>query len=187
MQPENQVLARGLRRRDPDLLDRLIQQYHYRLFRYLLYLTGDRQAAEDFFQETWLRVIDRGSQYNSKWKFENWLFTIARNLVIDFRRKKQPESLADAPDAEGGMQQRDFAALDGVSFIDTLAEREAGQRVMAALALLPAAYREVLLLRFQEDLSLEEIGEVTGAALSTVKSRLYRGLDELRVRLEAAS
>jgi RNA polymerase sigma-70 factor (ECF subfamily) len=187
MQPENQVLARGLRRRDPDLLDHLIQQYHYRLFRYLLYLTGNRQAAEDFFQETWLRVIERGSQYNSKWKFENWLFTIARNLVIDFRRKKRPESLADAAEPEGGTQQREFAALDGVSPIDTLAESEAGQRVMAALAFLPAAYREVLLLRFQEDLSLEEIAEVTRAPLSTVKSRLYRGLDELRVRLEAAS
>src|SRR5690348_1573492 len=81
MERETQALARGLRRRDPDLLDRLIEQYHYRLFRYLLYLTGSREAAEDFFQETWVRVIDRGHQYNSKFKFETWLFTIARNLV----------------------------------------------------------------------------------------------------------
>ena len=89
MERETQALARGLRRRDPDLLDRLIEQYQYRLLRYLLYLTGSREAAEDFFQETWVRVIDRGHQYNGRFKFETWLFTIARNLVIDLRAERR--------------------------------------------------------------------------------------------------
>jgi RNA polymerase sigma-70 factor, ECF subfamily len=104
MERDTEALARGLRRRDPDLLDRLIEQYHYRLFRYLLYLTGSRETAEDFFQETWVRVIDRGHQYKAKFKFETWLFTIARNLVIDFHRRKTAESL-DAFDERAKRQQ----------------------------------------------------------------------------------
>jgi RNA polymerase sigma-70 factor, ECF subfamily len=184
MERDTEALARGLRRRDPDLLDRLIEQYHYRLFRYLLYLTGSRETAEDFFQETWVRVIDRGHQYKAKFKFETWLFTIARNLVIDFQRRRTEESL-DAL-VEPGKRQKmpELAAPDSFSPAELAAAREKRDRVAAALAGLSAAYREVLLLRFQEELSLEEIAAVVAAPLSTVKSRLYRGLTELREMLE---
>src|SRR5437879_2813873 len=90
---EAKSIARGLQRRDPDLLDSLIEQYQYRLFRYLVYITGNKERAEDFFQETWIRVLERGHQYNGKSKFEAWLFAIARNLVIDWQRSKKAQSL----------------------------------------------------------------------------------------------
>src|SRR6476620_6245918 len=93
MTDDAQALAQRLRRRDPDLLDQLIEQYQFRLFRYLLHLTASRERAEDFFQETWLRVLERGHQYDGKWKFEAWLFAIARNLVLDWHRRKKPQSL----------------------------------------------------------------------------------------------
>ncbi len=64
MRDEAKSIARGLQKRDPDLLDRLIQQYQYRLFRYLVYITGKKERAEDFFQETWIRVLERGHQYD---------------------------------------------------------------------------------------------------------------------------
>ena len=76
------------------------------------------------------------------------------------------------------------AAPDNLSPADLAAAHEESERVWAALVRLPAFYREVLLLRFQEDLSLEEIAAVVAAPLSTVKSRLYRGLSELREMLE---
>jgi RNA polymerase sigma-70 factor, ECF subfamily len=184
MERETEALARGLRRRDPDLLDHLIEQYHYRLFRYLLYLTGNREAAEDFFQETWVRVIDRGHQYKGNFKFETWLFTIARNLVIDCHRRKTRESLDAFVEPGKGQQMPEPPAPDNLSPAELAAAHEESNRVAAALARLSAAYREVLLLRFQEDLSLKEIAGVVAAPLSTVKSRLYRGLDELREMLE---
>src|SRR6185437_1593267 len=59
MADDTKALAQGLKRRDPQLLDQLIEQYQYRLFRYLLYLTSSRERAEDFFQETWIRVLER--------------------------------------------------------------------------------------------------------------------------------
>ena len=183
MERETQALARGLRRRDPDLLDCLIEQYQYRLFRYLLYLTGSREAAEDFFQETWVRVIDRGHQYNGKFKFETWLFTIARNLVIDFRRRKTMGSLDALVEPVEGQPMVEPATPDNLSPADLAAAHEESERIGAALGRLPAVYREVLLLRFQEDLTLEEIAAIVAAPLSTVKSRLYRGLTELREKL----
>ena len=66
MESETSAIARGLRRRDPDLLDRLIEQYQHRLLRYLVSLTADRAIAEDLFQETWMRVLERGDQYDGR-------------------------------------------------------------------------------------------------------------------------
>src|ERR1700688_2522561 len=88
MESEASATARGLRRRDPDLLDRLIEQYQHRLLRYLLYLTGNRELAEDLFQETWIRVLERGHQFNHRFAFSTWLFAVAHNLTIDHMRRK---------------------------------------------------------------------------------------------------
>src|ERR1700690_1448194 len=93
MAAENTEIARGLQRRDPELLDHLIETYQHRLLRYLLHLTGRRELAEDFFQETWIRVLERGRQYDGRREFRAWLFAIAPNLVMDSFRRKQPVSL----------------------------------------------------------------------------------------------
>jgi RNA polymerase sigma-70 factor (ECF subfamily) len=186
MEDERQEIARGLRRRDPDLLEGLIGRYRYRLFRYLLCLTGRRELAEDLFQETWIRVLERGHQYNRKWKFEAWLFSIARNLVIDYQRRRQPRFLDLLGGAEGEEVELEIEAKGVASAFELLSQREDGERLAGALDRLPATYREVLVLRFQEDLALEEIAAVVAAPLSTVKSRLYRGLEALRQLLERA-
>src|SRR5262252_3424613 len=96
---EARTISEGLRRRDVALLHRLVECYQYRLTRYLLYLTGRRELAEDLFQETWLRVLERGSQFDGRSRFEPWLFSIARNLVMDHFRKKKMVSL-DTPIGE---------------------------------------------------------------------------------------
>ncbi len=183
MEREAQAIARGLRRRDPDLLDGLIERYQYRLFRYLLYLTGSRERAEELFQETWIRVLERGKQYDGKSKFEAWLFAIARHLAIDLLRRKQPQSM-EALTGATQEPQIQFPASGERSAFESLAQREQGERLAGALVQLSATYREVLVLRFQEDMSLEEIAAVIEAPLSTVKSRLYRGLEAMRELLE---
>src|SRR5690348_3155619 len=98
MADENTDIVRGLRRRDPELLDRLIEQYQHRLLRYLVYLSGRRDLAEDFFQETWVHVLERGGQYDGRHEFSTWLFTIARHLVIDHLRRERPTSLEGLTD-----------------------------------------------------------------------------------------
>lgn len=184
MEHENAEIARGLRRRDPELLDRLIEQYQHRLLRYLLYLTGSRETAEDIFQETWVRVLERGAQYDGRHDFSTWLFAVARNLVIDLARRKKFASLDSMADEEG--QPVQIEATGQPSAFDSLVTQQDSERVRSALAHIPAEYREALVLRFHEELSLEEISRVTGAPLGTIKSRIYRGLNTLIPRLKGA-
>ena len=179
MEREGAEIARGLRRRDSDLLDHLIEVYQHRLLRYLIYLTGNRERAEDLFQETWMRVLERGSQYNGKSRFDTWLFAIARHLVIDSSRKKTAMSLEALTNPQDGGIPMEFASAQPTPF-DFTHMREETERVSAALIHLEVAQREVVMLRFQEDMSLDEIAAITGAPLSTVKSRLYRGLEALK-------
>jgi len=167
----------------PWLLDRLIEQYQHRLFRYLLYITGDRAHAEDFFQETWMRVLERGHQYDGKSKFEAWLFAIARHLVIDWQRTKKAQSL-DAltdPELERPLQ---LANESKPSPLHQMLAQEKEENVQASLLKIRAIYREVLVLRFREELQIEEMAGVLSIPVSTVKSRLYRGLDALRGALQ---
>jgi RNA polymerase sigma-70 factor (ECF subfamily) len=176
---ENAAIAHGLKRQDPELLDQLIELYQHRLLRYLLFLTGKREVAEDLFQETWMRVLLRGTQYNGKARFDTWLFTIARNLVIDLSRKRTMASLDEM--REGGDDDRPFEiVMVGPSPLEQFQSREDCAEVEELLLKLEPIYREVLVLRFYEELSLEEISTVTRAPLSTVKSRLYRGLAALK-------
>src|ERR1700730_13045841 len=178
MADDTKSLALGLKRRAPELLDALIEQYQYRLFRYLMYITCNREHAEDFFQETWIRVLERGHQYDGKSKFEAWLFSIARHLVIDWQRQKKVQSLDALTNPDEGAP-LEFAD-DDPSPLNLVLTQESEVTVQASLEKLPAIYREVLLLRFQEELDLAEIATVLSAPISTVKSRLYRGLEDLR-------
>ena len=182
MRDEAKSIARGLQKRDPDLLDRLIEQYQYRLFRYLLYITGDKARAEDFFQETWIRVLERGHQYDGKSKFEAWLFAIARHLVIDWQRTKKAQSLDALTDPEQDKPLQ-IANESEPSPLHQVLAQEKEENVQASLEKIPAIYREVLVLRFQEELQIEEMAGVLSVPISTVKSRLYRGLDALRSAL----
>jgi len=178
MADENAEIALGLRRRDPDLLDRLIEQYQHRLLRYLVHLTGRREVAEDLFQETWVRVLERGRQYDGRRDFTGWLFTIARNLFVDQQRRRQPRSEDPAELAT--------AATGQPSALELAMQHEQSEQILAGMEQLSAEYREALSLRFQEGMSLEEIAGVTGAPLGTVKSRIYRGLIALEPWLKGA-
>jgi len=180
MTDDAKSIARGLKQRDPELLDLLIEQYQFRLFRYLLHLTGSRERAEDFFQETWVRVLERGSQYDGRWKFEAWLFTIARNLVLDWHRRKKPESFESLRGPEEDAPAFDVRDEKSVTPLESVLSNEQREGVHTSLGKIPAVYREVLVLRFQEEMQLEEISVVLSTPISTVKSRLYRGLEALR-------
>src|SRR5260370_10351080 len=188
MESDASAIARGLRRRDPDLMDRLIEQSQHRLLRYLVYLAGNRELAEDLFQETWIRVLERGHQYDGKHEFSTWLYAVARNLTIDYLRKKSPLSLDGIND--GLMEEENSGPLEPADTRplawEVMQQRDHTERINAALVSIPAEYREAVVLRFQEGLALDEIATVTGARLGTVKSSLYRGLNLLMSQLKGA-
>jgi RNA polymerase sigma-70 factor (ECF subfamily) len=87
-----------MRRGDPDALTAVISRYQHRLYRYLLRLVREPAAADDLFQQTWLRVMEKIGRYDARRNFESWLFSVAHNLAIDAWRGKRGESLDDAGD-----------------------------------------------------------------------------------------
>jgi RNA polymerase sigma-70 factor (ECF subfamily) len=179
---DTQQIARGLRRRDVTLLGALVAQYQYRLVRYLIYILGSREAVDDLVQETWLRVLERGRTYDGQSRFEPWLFTIARNLALDTLRKRRVFSL-DSSDDDPGHAIAPPVSADPSPF-EQAARTEDAHRLAQSLATLEPIYREALVLRFQEDLSLKEMASVVGAPVSTVSTRIYRGLEALRAHME---
>ena len=182
MNTDTQQIARGLRQRDLTLLHGLVDQYQYRLVRYFIYLTGRRDLVDDLVQETWLRVLERGRSYNGVSRFEPWLFTIARHLAIDQGRRQRTFSL-DEEDSIESIHAPLQPASNAPSPFELAARTEDAARIAHALQTLEPIYREALVLRFQEDLSLQEMSTVTGASVSTISSRIYRGLAALRVHM----
>ncbi|MEO7004726.1 MAG: RNA polymerase sigma factor, partial [Acidobacteriaceae bacterium] len=134
------------------------------------------------FQETWLRVLERGSQFNGRSRFDTWMFAIARNLMLDQARKRGLVSLDEVMDPERSSPFE--PAAEQSSPFDHFYSQEQAARVGQALLKLHPLYREVLVLRFHEEMSLDEIARVSSAPLSTVKSRLYRGMAALKPLLD---
>jgi RNA polymerase sigma-70 factor (ECF subfamily) len=172
-----------LKKRDPGTVSELINRYQHRLYRFLVRLVRDPATAEDLFQQTWVRIIEKIGSYDSRRNFEAWLFAIARNLAIDHLRRMREVSLDVADDS--GQAPVDRLISDRRDVLGQLLEFERGALLASTIQELPAIHREILTLRFEEDMKLEQIAEVAGIPLSTVKSRLHRALESLRRRIEA--
>ena len=149
--------------------------------RYLVYVLGRRDGVDDMVQETWLRVMERGKSYDGRSRFEPWLFTVARHLAIDFLRRRREVSL----DAEEDGRTLVAAPVSGeMSPFAMAARTEDAERLAGALQGLPGVQREALVLRFLEEMSLQEIAAVVNSPVPTVSARIYRGLAALRSQME---
>jgi RNA polymerase sigma-70 factor (ECF subfamily) len=167
-------LIRRLRAGDRSGLEGLVDQYGEPLMRYLVSIVGDRDAGEDVFQDTWVRVAQSARRCNPRRPFAPWLFRIARNLAYDrlrWRRRWGLLSLTADEDRIGA----------GVLPVAPVAAERTSVRDLAGklLARLEPRYREVIWLRFYRDCSYEEIAAICGLRPGTVKSRLHRALDRL--------
>jgi RNA polymerase sigma-70 factor, ECF subfamily len=178
---DTREIARGLRDRDVAVLQMLVEEYQDRLVRYLVYVLGRRDGVDDLVQETWLRVMERGKSYDGRLRFEPWLFTVARHLAIDFLRRRREVSLDAEEDGRAVVVAPVSLAMSPFAMA---ARTEDAERLAGALQGLQAMTREALVLRFMEELSLQEIAVVVGAPVPTVAARIYRGLAALRSQME---
>jgi RNA polymerase sigma-70 factor, ECF subfamily len=172
----------GIKRGDPDAIGTILSRYQNRLYRFLLRIVRDPATAEDLFQQTWLRIMERIGQYDARSNFETWMFTVARNLAIDHLRRKQGSSLDETD--QFGVTQAERLKHHSQSALEQLLESERAEMMAAAVAKLPVIHREIISLRFEEDMKLDQIAAVVGVPLSTIKSRLSRALESLRRILE---
>jgi len=173
--------ATRLRNGDAEVIMQLVERYQHRLYRYLLRLVSRPSTAEDLFQQTWLRVMERIQFYDPRRSFEGWLFAVAHNLAIDHLRRRQPESL-DEP-LPSGETQSDLTRSERPGALELLLTKERAGCVLEAVSELPIAFREVISLRFEEGMKLEEISTILAIPMGTVKTRLHRALKALRLIL----
>jgi RNA polymerase sigma-70 factor (ECF subfamily) len=145
-------------------------------------MVHDPATAEDLFQQTWLRVAENARRYDASRPLEPWLFSIARNAAIDHLRRVRPESL-DEPLPSGDTRAEMIPGTQP-SVVEVMMGQQRSSRLADALGELTPIYCEVVTLRFEEEMKLEEIAEVLQIPISTVKTRLRRALDALRGKLE---
>jgi len=175
-----------LRRGDLNALSDLIVRYQNRLYRYLLRIVRQPAEAEDLFQQTWLKVVQKIGAFDASRNFDAWLFTLARNLAIDYLRRVRPRSLDEPlPDSRHGETAADRMPSRDDTPLDQALAAERRTAISDAMSGLPMIYREVLTLRFEEEMKIEDIAQVTAVPVSTVKSRLRRSLEQLREALDA--
>jgi RNA polymerase sigma-70 factor (ECF subfamily) len=182
MFPDDAELIRAYQNGEAEAFAALVRKYERPLFTFLLRLVGNRQSAEDLFQDTFLRVLRALPEYQEDGRFSGWLFGIANNLAVDLQRRRRVQRRYFLDDDEALT-----AAIDYHSAADAEVERAEVMRLAeAALRQLPEKQRQVFLLRQYGDLSFKEIAELLGEPRNTVLSHMHYAVTKLRQQLRCA-
>ena len=167
----------AFRNDEPDAYRELIERHHDDLLRFLTRMVGDRAAAEDIFQETFLQIHISAATFDTSRKFRPWLFTIAANKARDMLRKKNRRKTVElsAPirKSEPGASFIDLLEVDVPAPDEAMDFAQRDEQVQRALDQLGPALREVLLLAYFQRMSYAQIAEDLGIPLGTVKSRMH--------------
>lgn len=197
-QVSDEKLFDQFRRGDLGAMRVLIERYKDDLLRFLFRLVGERAAAEDVFQETFLQIYQSSDTFDIERRFRPWLFTIAANKGRDYLRKKIRRRELDLDAPVGGRGGGNGGEASATTFVDLLeievdppeARLSAGERevlVQRALAGLSPALKEILLLAYFQRLSYVQIADELGIPLGTVKSRLHAAVAAFAKRWQQVS
>jgi RNA polymerase sigma factor (sigma-70 family) len=155
-------------------------------YRYLLRHTGNPATAEELHQEVWLSVVRARDTWSAQARFATWLYTIARNRLVDHWRTRRGARLVSLDDEgiESAVEAALMADRNETGPLSLTMHVESGQRLVAALEGIPPAQRDAFLLHVEGGLGLREIAALSGASIETVKSRLRYAYGRLRTALE---
>ena len=161
--------------------DELLSRTQQKLFSYIMFVVRDEETANDIFQETFVKVIVRlqHGQYSTTGKFQAWLTRIAHNVIMDWYRAQQYEPVIELSD------ENDLSNMKGENLIDPCRENEIVReqvmkdvkRIMNAL---PAPQREVVYMRYYQQMSFKEIAEMTGVSINTALGRMRYAIINMR-------
>jgi len=177
-EPSDETLMLAYAAGQVDAFEQLYARHRGPLYRFLDRQLRNSALTDELFQDIWQKVIAARAGWRPEAAFGTWLFRIAHNRLNDHWR-----ALKHRPPAPIDADERAARVPDPHTPERTLSEFEQRRRLQMALAELPDEQREVLLLRLEQELTLEEIGEITGVGRETVKSRLRYAMDKLRARL----
>lgn len=174
MNPINEsILIERCRKKESAAFGPLIKLYRKQLYSYLYRLGGDKNLAEDLFQETLIKVWRSLPKYNEQNKFSSWLFSIAHNTAIDALRKKQKERFFDDLENAELLPGRSNPHIE-------LVGKEAEEKISRAVDRLPVKQKEVFLLRINGELTFKEIAEITGEPLNTILSHMHYSVKKIK-------
>ncbi|WP_226677356.1 RNA polymerase sigma factor SigW [Rossellomorea aquimaris] len=171
---------------DQNAFAELVELYKDKVFQICYRMLGNRHEAEDIAQEAFIRAYINIETFNQKRKFSTWLFRIATNLCIDRIRKKKPDYFLDAEVAgTEGLTMYSQVAADVQLPEDEVENMELQETIQTEISKLPEKYRSVIVLKYIEELPLQEISEILDLPLGTVKTRVHRGREALRKQLRS--
>lgn len=184
-EPTDEELLRAYRDGDPDAFELLFKRHRAPLFNFLLRRVRDRGRAEELYQDSWSKIIERAGEFRGESKFSTWLYTIARNACIDHQRKMKFRGHASLDETQRGTS---HPMVERVANAGLLPDRLAAggalrNRIASAVEDLPEDQREVFLLRHLQGLAFKDIAEVVGVPVNTVKSRMRYALERLQMGL----
>ena len=159
--------------------EELVRRYQRPIAAYVYRMVGDYDAALDLTQEVFIKVYNSLSRYRAEFKFSTWIYKIAHNAAIDHLRRHAVREQALTTSVDG--ERREVAIESRRLTPEQESERkERRSEIESVVQLLPASYRELVVLRHSHDLSYDEMAEVTGLPLGTVKNRLFRAREAMR-------
>ena len=161
--------------------DVLLARWEKRIRGAIYRLVGSDEEARDLCQEAFLKAYKSLRSFKQEARFSSWLYQIALNLCRDRMRRRRGKTMVSLDELEEGGAAMPVA---GPTALDLLQERDTRRVVARAIEALPDEQREVIILKEYQGLTFLEIAQVLDVPISTVKTRLYRGLDQLRSRLE---
>ncbi|WP_439196839.1 RNA polymerase sigma factor SigW [Bacillus velezensis] len=162
----------------------IVDLYKDKIYQLCYRMLGNVHEAEDIAQEAFIRAYVNIDSFDINRKFSTWLYRIATNLTIDCIRKKKPDYYLDAEVAGAeGLTMYSQIAADGVLPEDAVLSLELSDTIQKKILKLPDKYRTVIVLKYIDELSLIEIGEILNIPVGTVKTRIHRGREALRKQL----
>ncbi|WCK54804.1 RNA polymerase sigma factor SigW [Aneurinibacillus sp. Ricciae_BoGa-3] len=180
---EQRIILRT-KKGDREAFAELVDLYKDRVYRIAYRMLGNKQEAEDVAQETFLKVYANIQSYDPNYKFSTWIYRIASNLCIDqIRKRKQTFSLDAEVTGSDGLDWHDRLPDANQGPEETVITDELQEEVQSAIMKLSPNYRAIMILRYIEDLSLQEISEAISLPISTIKTRIHRGREALRKKL----
>jgi RNA polymerase sigma-70 factor (ECF subfamily) len=182
MEPSDEELVLRFQRGDEDAFEAMVARWNEPILQLATRLTGDPEEAKDVRQMTLLKTYQGLSRFEGRARFSTWLYRVVLNLCRDRQRSHDARTRLTESSAEA-RDDGDYV-LEETGF-HVARDREVASVVAQAVLALPTAEREVLVLRHYHDLPFPAIAEVLGAPVTTVKSRMTRGLTLLRTRLAA--
>ena len=178
-----ELVVRALAGRE-DGFEELVRRYQRPIVAYVYRMVGDYDSALDLAQEVFIKVYNSLGRYRPEFKFSTWIYRIAHNAAIDHLRRQGSFRTEDLEvEAEGGRTYEKPLASNAPTPEQLSERRERRAEIEEVVQALPPAYRELIVLRHAHDLSYDEIAEVTGLPLGTVKNRIFRAREAMRTHL----